>query len=377
MPTFTKQNNENNLFLSHFKNMTDPRRTNKGNHLYPLDEILFLVISAVISGVEGWESICEFGEIKIKWLRKYFPYVHGVPSHDVLSKLFARLNPKSFNQCFIDWINSVSNISDGEVVAIDGKTIRGSNYKNSSKSPYHVVSAYASDNRVCLGQETVQEKQNEIVAIPKLLKLIAIKGCIITIDAMGCQREIAKTIIDEKADYILRVKGNQETLQTEISNSFDKKVIASKNELLDAGHGRVETRICEVISDLELLNTKEKWQNVKSIIRVQSERTIKSTDKTTYNTKYYISSLDFSAERFNEAIRKHWSIENNLHWSLDVIFKEDGSLKKKDNSPVNFNIVRKVALSLLEKDTTIKKSKNVKRLKASLDDKYRAKLLNL
>lgn len=377
MPDFTSQNNNENTFSNYFAKMTDPRRINKGNHRYPLDEIFFLVISAVISGCEGWETINEFGVSKINWLKDYFPYNKGIPSHDVLSRVFAKLDTKSFNQCFIDWINSISKLTDGEIVAIDGKTIRKSNNKNTSRSAFHMVSAYASENKVCLGQEVVDEKHNEITAIPKLLDLIAIKGCIVTIDAMGCQTKIAEKIIEKKADYLLAAKGNQKELKSQIIKIFDQNKPTSIDTSVDAGHGRVETRICEVIDNLKFFDEKERWIKLKSIVKITSERYNKSTKQTSSETRYYITSLEADAAKINNAVRKHWSVENNLHWTLDVIFKEDESLKKKDASPVNFNIVRKIALAMIEKEDSIKKSKNVKRLKAALDDKYRAKIINL
>jgi predicted transposase YbfD/YdcC len=377
MPNFTSQITYKNTFSTFFAHMTDPRRINKGNHRYPLDEIFFLVISAVISGCEGWESINEFGASKLNWLRAYYPYKNGIPSHDVLNNVFARLDTKSFNQCFADWVNSISKLTDGEVVAIDGKTIRKSNNKNTSKSAFHLVSAYASENKVCLGQEVVDDKHNEITAIPKLLDLLAIKGCIVTSDAMGCQTKIAEKIIEKKADYLLAAKGNQKELKTQIIKTFDQNNPISIDTSVDAGHGRVETRTCEVIDDLRFFDEKERWTKLKSIVRITSERYNKSTKQTSSETRYYITSLEADAAKINNAVRKHWTVENNLHWTLDVIFKEDESLKKKDASPVNFNIVRKIALAMIEKEDSIKKSKNVKRLKAALDDKYRTKILNL
>lgn len=340
MPIFTSQNNHKNTFSTFFAKMTDPRRTNKGNHRYSLDEIFFLVNSAVISGCEGWETIHEFGVSKLNWLRCYYPYNNGIPSHDVLNNVFAKLDTKSFNQCFADWVNSISKLTDGEVVAIDGKTIRKSNNKNTSKSAFHIVSAYASENKICLGQEVVDEKHNEITAIPKLLETLAIKGCIVNIDAMGCQTKIAKKIISKKADYLLAAKGNQKELKAQILKTFYHNKSLSVDISEDAGHGRVETRICEVIDNLEFFDEKEKWSNLKSIVKITAKRFNKSTQQASTETRYYITSLEPNAEKINNAVRKHWSIENNLHWTLDVIFKEDESLKKKNASPVNFNIVR-------------------------------------
>ena len=366
----------NSLFIKHFSNMTEPRRTSKGNYGYPLNEIIFLVISAVISGADSWTSIETFGNSKLDWLRQFLPYKNGIPSDDVLGKLFARLNSKEFTNCFTDWINSISNLTKGEVIAIDGKTIRNSNDDTCSKSAIHIVSAYASENRICLGQEAVHEKSNEITAIPKLLEILAIKGCIVTIDAMGCQKKIAKDIIRKGADYILMVKDNQKNMKTQIEKSFEDLKIKSTDTNIDSGHGRVETRTCDVIDDLRLIEKRKDWKNIKCIVRITSKRYNKKTKQETVQIKYYITSIKPDATKINKAIRSHWSVENNLHWNLDVIFKEDASLKKKGNSPMNFNIITKIALTFIEREKSIKMSKSQKRYNAALSDKYRTKILN-
>ena len=365
----------NNLFIRHFSDMKDPRRTTKGNFYYPLAEILFLVISAVISGANGWTSIELFGKTKLEWLRQYFPYKYGIPSHDILGELFARLDNKEFTKCFASWVNSIADLTNEEVVAIDGKTIRNSNDDTSSKSAIHLVSAYASANRICLGQEAVHQKSNEITAIPKLLKILAIKGCIVTIDAMGCQKKIAEDIIGAKADYILMVKDNQKNLKLQIEETFKTTKSQTVNTTTDFGHGRIETRTCSVIDDLSLIEKRNDWKNIKSIVWITSERIIKKTQEESIEQRYYITSLDADSEKINKAVRSHWSVENNLHWNLDVIFKEDASLKKKGDSPINFNIITKIALALIEREKSSKMSKNSKRLKAALDDKYRSKIL--
>jgi len=363
-------------FNAYFQSLKDPRRTNKGNYFYPLQEILFLTISAVISGAEGWTTIQEFGKAKIDWLRKFFPYENGTPSHDVLGKLFANLDRNEFSKCFSNWINSISEITEGEVIAIDGKTIRKSNKTHNSKSALHVVSAYASNNRLCIGQEVVAEKSNEITAIPKLLEVLELKGCIVTIDAMGCQKQIVKDIRKKKADYLLMVKGNQPELKEQVEKLFQKRNMSDIDINIDSGHGRIETRTCQVITDLKFLDGKEKWTDLKSIICLSSERCDKASDKTTIQKRYYISSLSGNAAQINHAVRQHWTVENNLHWSLDVIFKEDSSLKKKGNSAINYNIILKLALAMIEKEKSRKRSKPAKRLTAALDDKYREKILN-
>jgi predicted transposase YbfD/YdcC len=376
MTNSTKKTPEySTVFTSYFSSLKDPRRTNKGNFYYPLQEILFLTISAVISGADGWVSISQFGESKLSWLRKYYPYENGIPSHDVLGKLFARLNHKEFTRCFTNWIASISHFTNGEVVAVDGKSIRKSNDQSTGESALHVVSAYAAENRLCLGQQVVGQKSNEITAIPELLKILDIKGCIVTIDAMGCQKKIAADIVKKKADYLLMVKDNQKELKQQVEKMFIRGAIKDTNKQIDAGHGRVENRVCDVIDELCFMDEKEQWKNLKSIVMIQSERCNKQTGETSKQTRYYISSLPADAEKMNKAIRQHWSIENNLHWELDVIFKEDDSLKKKGESPKNFNVILKMAMTLLNNKKLGKLSKPTKRLKAALDDKFRTKIL--
>jgi len=355
--------------------VTDPRRTNKGNLLYPLEEILFLCISAVISGTESWTFIHEFGLEKLKWLRKFYPYENGIPSHDVLGKLFARICPDTFNQCFIDWVNSISKLSEGEIIAIDGKSIRGSKDNSNAKSAFHVVSAFACANSICLGQKAVDSKSNEITAIPLLLDLLTLKGSIITIDAMGCQKEIASAIIEKEADYILALKGNQKDVLEQTKKLFNSH--SSKEEYCDhnVDHGRIEFRKCEVIENLTFFDDANEWKGLRSIIKITSERTLKSKGTISVEERYYISSLPSKADKINHAVRSHWNIENKLHWNLDVVFQEDKALKKKGNSALNFNIILKTALTIIDREKSTKKSKPTKRLKAALSDKYREKIL--
>jgi len=268
-------------------------------------------------------------------------------------------------------------ITNGEVVAIDGKTICNSDDKSTGKSALHVVSAYASKNKLCLGQQVVNEKSNEITAIPELLKILDIQGCIITIDAMGCQKKIAKDIVKKKADYLLMVKDNQKELKEQVEKMFSRENIAKTNKQFDTGHGRAETRTCDVIDDLLFMDVKDQWVGLKSVVRVHSECYNKQTGKTSQQNRYYISSLSADAEKINNAVRSHWSIENNLHWTLDVIFKEDASLKKKGDSAINYNVMTKIALALIEKEKSRKLSKPSKRMTAALDDNYRDLILKV
>ena len=375
MPFSKSEKPAHQVFSHYFSGMKDPRRTNKGHHLYPLEEILFLCISAVVSGMDDWTSINLFGRSKLIWLRQYFPYRHGIPSHDVLGKVFAALDPVEFGKCFSEWISSISELTGGEVVAIDGKTLCGSDDKWAGKSALHVVSAYASGNRLCLGQKAVTEKSNEITAIPDLLKLLTVKGCIITIDAMGCQKKIARAIIDKQADYLLMVKDNQEELKEQVEKVFNLNTKAETEITIDAGHGRIERRTCQAIDNLLFLDGKEEWTGLKSIAKVISERTDKRSGKQSAETRYYISSLPAKPKVIGNAVRSHWAIENNLHWTLDLLFKEDASLKKKGHSALNYNIIVKTALAMIEREISTKASKPQKRKRAALDDEYRSFLL--
>ncbi len=355
--------------------LKDPRRVTKGNFQYPLNEIFFLVISAVISGTEDWKGIDLFGKAKLDWLRQSLPYVNGTPSNHVLGKLFARIDEESFRKVFIEWINSISETTMGEIIAIDGKTIKGSGDSNITNSAIHIVSAYAAKQNLCFGQVSVDKKSNEITAIPKLLDLIAIKGAVVTIDAMGCQKDIAKKIIEKEADYTLMVKDNQKELKEQVEKIFKLYEDKEFDVMVSGDHGRVETRKCEMISDLRFLDVKEQWPELKSVVRVSSTRYIKKTAKESKEIRYYITSLLSDSKKMNNIIRSHWSVENNLHWRLDVAFKEDKLSKRKDNSASNFNIISKIAMSLIDKEKSKKASLQKKRLIAAWNDDYREKIL--
>lgn len=364
------------VFQNIFSNLQDPRRQTKGNFSYSLNEVLFLTISAVISGMDNWISISNFGKTKQEWLRKFLPYSAGIPSHDILGDIFSKIDPLEFSNCFSAWINTLHEITKGEVISIDGKTICNSDEKSIGKKAIHVVSAYTSAYNLCLGQQAVDEKSNEITAIPLLLDLLFIKDAIITIDAMGCQKQIASKIIEKEANYVLMVKDNQKQLKEDIQLTFSEKIQLSTNTKNDLGHGRIETRTCYATNDLTLIRASSDWKSIKSLVKIESKRTDKRTGKTSVENRYYISSLPADAEHLNHVVRKHWGVENKLHWVLDVVFKEDLSLKKKGYSALNYNIISKIAINLLDKDTQSKKSKPIKRQTAAMDDDYREKLLN-
>jgi predicted transposase YbfD/YdcC len=364
-----------NLFTESFLTLQDPRRKSKGNIQYSLEELLFVTITGVICGYQTWEEIAEYGELKIVWFRKFYTY-KKMPSHDVLSRLFKVLDPKTFSECFINWVASIATKTATDVVAIDGKTIRGAASKG-NKFPLHIVTAFCAKNRLTLGQQSVIEKSNELTAIPSLLDLLNLDGCTVTIDAIACQQNIAEKIIEKNADYILQVKNNQQYLKDVIEDFFNSKAERQVNQTLTQGHGRIEKRRCEVISDLEGCKEIENWKNLKSIVRIYSERTIKNTGEKSTEFRYYITSIKDDAKRLNEAIRSHWAIENNLHWNLDVIFKEDGQLKRSGNAAENFNIINKAALGLLDNEKSTKHFKPMKRMKAAHNDEYRELILKV
>jgi predicted transposase YbfD/YdcC len=356
--------------------MKDPRRTSKGNLKHQLVDILFLVVSAVVSGCNDWETIEVFGGSQVDWLRKYYPFKHGIPSHDTINRVFSALDPQVFGEKFIEWTQEMSKLSEGEVVAIDGKTMRNSYDKNRQQPAFHVVSAYAEKNRICLGQVLTGEKSNEITAIPALLDLLFLKDTTVTIDAMGCQKAIVEKITSKNANYLIAVKNNQKTLYQEIENLFTITRAASQDIHKTVDHGRVETRKCTVITDLDFLYEKTNWPSIGSVVKIETERYLKSSTKNTTQTRFYISSLKEGAKTINQMVRGHWSIENRLHWMLDVVFQEDSSRRRQGNSAANFNIISKVALALIER-TPHKKSKRQRRFKAGFDPEFREKVLNL
>ena len=359
-----------------FSQMEDKRRTSKGNFKHELLDIIFLVVSATVSSCNDWESIEVFGESQLEWLRKYYPFKNGIPSHDTINRVFSSLDPKVFGEYFIEWTQEICKLSQGDLVAIDGKTIRRSYDKKAGKSAIHIVSAYAEKNRICLGQIQTSEKSNEITAIPELIDLLYLKDAVVSIDAMGCQKQIADVIRSKKADYLLAVKNNQKSLYEEIENLFLITKPTSEHVCCDIDHGRSEVRKCQLINDLAFLDERKVWKDLYGVLKVTTEITKKSSQKTTKEIRYYITSSKADAKKMNAMIRGHWSIENNLHWMLDVVFNEDQSRRRIGNSATNFNMIAKVALALIER-IPMKKSKRQRRFKAGFDPKFREKVLNL
>ncbi|MCB0640329.1 MAG: ISAs1 family transposase [Phaeodactylibacter sp.] len=363
--------------LKIFEELEDPRRSS-GNYRYPLMDIVFLTLTGVVCSAREWTEIEEFGHSQLDWLRQYRPFENGIPSHDTLSRVFGALNGEQFERLFSDWTQSLAELLPGEVIPIDGKMIRGSLDKANGKSAIHLVSAFASAQNLVLGQTKVDEKSNEITAIPILLDRLMLAGCTVTIDAMGTQRAIAQQIIEQEANYVLSLKENQATLLKEVVKVFEVMPSEAIVEQTQADHGRIEQRRVEVLQDLRFLDEAIHWEGLASIVRVQTRRSAKAYPDQPEQTqvRYYISSLT-DAEAIAKAIRTHWYIENKVHWILDVQFGEDAQRKRAGNSAQNFAILERVALNLLREETSLKRGIKAKRLKAGWDQQYRKKVLQI
>lgn len=333
-------------FLDHFEKIEDPRIDRK--KLHPVSEILLTTLCAVICGSEGWSDVETFGKCKVNFLKQYLPFENGIPSDDTFRRFFRSIDSKVFQECFIDWVNSLDVPLDGKVIAIDGKTLRRSH--DGDKQALHMVSAFATEARIVLAQQKTNEKSNEITAIPELLNLLSIKGCTISIDAMGCQKKIASQIIAKEGDYILGLKGNQSSLHNDVKLFFNDKELLGDTESYeetDGGHGRIEFRKCTVTDKIDWIKKRHKWDGIKSIIRIDSNTD--SSENRKPETRYYISSVPANARKMLESVRSHWAIENSLHWVLDMSFNEDQSRIRKKNAPENMAVIKHMALNMIRK----------------------------
>lgn len=365
----------------HFGGLEDPRI--ERTKLHPLINIITIALCAIISGADDWVAIEAYGRTKEEFLRKILDLRNGIPSHDTFRRVFGLLDPEQFQAKFRSWVQSIEQVTTGEVVAIDGKRLRGS--RQSTKGAINMVSAWATQNRLVLGQRKVDDKSNEITAIPELLELLHLKGCIVTIDAIGCQQAIAETIIAQEADYLLALKGNQPELFHAVGDYFEalldpQQKITNFDYLrtVDAAHGRIETRqhwITEEISWLSAVTGKALWPGLRSIGMIHAQR--RMGDQRSTFVRYYLSSLPADAHLFAQAARAHWLIENQLHWSLDVTFHEDANRTRTDCAPQNLAIVRHIALTLLQQERSTKDSLKVKRLRSAWDHHYLLKLLSI
>ena len=361
------------VFLKHFRELPDHRQA--GKVTYPLDEVLLLCLLAVLAGADTFVDIARFGTRKIDLMRRFRPFRDGTPSHDHLGDILATLDADQFQRCFVAWVASLTGAPEG-VIAIDGKTLRRSHHGKGGKAAIHMVSAFAARQRLVLGQVKVAEKSNEIVAIPKLLDLMAIEGAIVTIDAMGCQRDIAQKVIDKKADYVLALKGNQGTLRDDVdlfcaeqkANGFADAEI-SRAETVDGDHGRIETRTTTVIQDVEWLRQRHKWPGLNGVVIVESARQIDGA--ITSETRVYITSLRLPAYLMGPIVRDDWSIENKLHWVMDMIFRDDECRVRTDHAPANFTTLKHMALNLIRRAPS-KDSIRLRRKVAAWDDNFLA-----
>ncbi len=361
--------------FEHFSSLPDPRLDRQKKHQLP--DILFITICAVLSGADNWVMIEEFGKSKEDWFTDTLKLQNGIPSHDTFGYVFSALDINLFSQCFTQWVADLASLSSGEVVAIDGKTVRRSLDRASGKAAIHMVSAWAQANRLVLGQEKVSEKSNEITAIPKLLARLDIIGAVVTLDAMGCQKVISKQIIEQQGDYVFSLKGNHGELHDDVRRYFASQPELDCSTHVDSGHGRIETRTVRVGREIEWLKERHpEWTSLNSIVAVTARRETKQ--RTEEDTRYFISSLPHhSAERMGQVIRYHWAVENNLHWVLDVAFDEDQNRARTGNSAANLSMVRQIALNLLKQDKSTKVGIKTKRAKARWDNSYLLKLLRI
>lgn len=363
---------------THFGGLHDPRAQHSIDHL--LLDIVVLTICAVICGADSWPEVENYGIAKQAWLSTFLELPQGIPSHDTIERLFARLRPAELQQCFVTWVQSVFEISEGQLIALDGKTLRGSYERGGKRGMIHMVSAWATQNRIVLGQRKVTEKSNEITAIPELLKVLELDGAVVSIDAMGCQTAIAAQIVEQNGDYVLALKGNQGDLFEDVVQLFEQArqqsfsgIEHDYDETQEHGHGGIETRRYWVMGNTDYLVGAENWAKLTTIGCVESQRYV--GDILVCQTRYYLLSLPMDAQRFAAAVRGHWGIENQLHWILDVAFREDQSRTTAGYSGENLAVIRHIALNLLTQETSAKGGTRAKRLKAGWDDQYLLKVL--
>lgn len=367
--------------LDHIAIIPDPRI--ERSRLHSLQDVLVIAICGMICGADDWVAIEEFGLAKEPWFRTFLDLPNGIPSHDTFGRIFAALDPEAFAKFFAAWVHDVAELTEGQVVAIDGKTVRRSFDRASSRSAVHMVNAWATENGLALGQVATDEKSNEITAVPRLLELLQLKGCIVTLDAMGCQKEIAAQIVAKQADYLLQVKANQPQLHMEIEEYFRQAlahefagVAHSVHETSERGHGRRERRRVYCTRDIKALSTAGEWPALRTIAMRETER--EQDGKTSVERHYYISSLRRAdATKIARATRDHWGVENGLHWTLDIAFREDESRARTKNAAQNLSVLRQLALNLLKSEKTSKVGVKNKRLKAGWDEPYLLRVLGL
>jgi predicted transposase YbfD/YdcC len=367
-------------FFHHFEALEDPRIDRCKRH--QLGDILFLAVCAMISGANDFVAMEKFGHAKRAWLEKFLELPNGIPSHDTIGRVFALVDAEHFIQCFLDWVQTIHEVTAGQIIGLDGKTVRASLDRAKGKNPLHVVSAWASENRVVLGEVMVDEKSNEITAIPKLLEMLELQGALVTIDAMGCQKEIAAKVRERGADYVLTVKGNQEHLEEDIMTYFTALDEGTKHNrrrsrttLHTQGHGRVETRWYDAVPVPRTLRHRDEWKDLRSICRVTRAWTERGEEKS--EVRYFISSLAADTKVLSKAILGHWGIENGLHWVLDMYFAEDRSRARTEHAAANLAVLRRWIVTLLRQDKTLKDGIEKKRLQAGWNETILERILGL
>lgn len=351
--------------LDHMSVLPDPRKTNHSSFRHEFRDIIVIAILATLCGADTWVEIMEFGEAREAWLKKFLALPGGIPSHDTFGRVFALLNPDAFERCFMEWVRELHPDMRPRIIALDGKSVRRSHDKN--RKPLHLVSAFAAEEGIILGQRKVDGKTNEITAIPELLETLFLRGAIVTIDAMGTQGWIVRKIIENKGDYVLAVKGNQRRLLADVKHAFKEEIPTDVAKTSEQAHGRTEIRECAVSENLAAIRDEDRWPGLRSIVRMTAKRTI--GEKTSTETRYFISSLEADAKELLRVIRAHWKIENTLHWSLDVNFGEDESRVRVGHAGENLALVRKIAMNLLRRDPK-KIGLKAKRRKAGWSDQY-------
>lgn len=362
----------------YFADLTDPRVERGKRHA--LLDIFVIALCAVICGADSWVEMEAYGRAKEAWLREFLALPNGIPTHDTFARVLARLDPEEVQRCFARWIQALSAVTAGAVIALDGKTLRRSFDRASGKGAITMVSAWATANQLVLGQQKVDGKSNEITAIPQLLDLLALEGCLVTMDAMGCQREIAQRIVSKEAEYVLALKGNQGTVYEEVDGFFRwararefAEVAHTSYQTVEKDHGRIEERRYWLVTEIAWLLPTANWPGLRSIGMVEARRTV--GEQTTVEQRYYLTSLSDDVHRFGQAVRSHWGIENGLHWVLDVVFQEDQSRLRRDHAAENFAVLRHLALSLLRQERSCRNGLKVKRLKAAWNNDYLTKVL--
>lgn len=367
------KNIEGSLF-EHIQVLKDPRA--EKNRQHSLEAIVFISVCGVICGAEGWVDLHRYGLLKKEWLSKYVDLSHGIPSHDTFGRLFSLLETKEFQEFFLGWIRKIGDKSQGRIISLDGKSLRRSHDRSRGKEALHLVHAWASENHFLLGEVKTDAKSNEITAIPELLKVLDLAGAIVTIDAMGTQKEIAGKIQEKKGDYVLALKGNHGVFHKEVKEYWEDSKLrkeADYYETIDKGHGRIEQRRYWSTEDLDWFEDKAEWPGLRSIGCVESKRTIQG--EVSVEKRYYLSSLAANARELARSVRAHWSVENNLHWVLDVVFREDESRIRIGHATENFALLRRIALGLIKKDISSKDSIKGKRFSAALSEAYLEKIL--